>query len=174
MNLDKLNEPQREAVLHPEGPLLVLAGAGSGKTRVLTMRIAHLIAERGVAAERILALTFTNKAAKEMRTRLGGLLGSAPKGLWIGTFHAIATRMLRPYADRLGFQAGFAIFDEDDARSILKRALAELELDVKKYPIATLVAGISKAKSELLTPDQLPVKKASDRALRLVYERYQE
>jgi DNA helicase-2/ATP-dependent DNA helicase PcrA len=173
VELDSLNDPQRKAVLHPGGPLLVLAGAGSGKTRVLTMRIAHLIDEQGVAADRILALTFTNRAAREMRARLKGLLGRSPDGLWIGTFHAIATRMLRVHADRLGYQAGFAIFDEEDARSILKRAMAELDVDPKKHPVPALLAGISRAKAELLQPDGLPTRKAADRILRLVYERYQ-
>jgi DNA helicase II / ATP-dependent DNA helicase PcrA len=171
--LDSLNDPQRQAVIHPKGPLLVLAGAGSGKTRVLTMRIAHLIEEHGVEADRILALTFTNKAAKEMRARLKGLIGRSPDGLWIGTFHAISTRMLRAHADRLGYKDGFAIFDEEDARSIMKRALAELDIDPKKHPVPALLAGISKAKSELLQPDQLPTRKASDKVLAMVYERYQ-
>jgi DNA helicase-2/ATP-dependent DNA helicase PcrA len=172
MDLDSLNEPQRQAVTHHSGPLLILAGAGSGKTRVLTMRIANLI-RHGVEPDRILALTFTNKAAREMRTRLKALIGRSPEGLWVGTFHAIATRMLRPHADRLGYRAGFTIFDEDDSRSILKRALAELDLDPKKHQVAGLLAAISKAKGEARSPEDITGKKAFDRALRLVYERYQ-
>jgi DNA helicase-2/ATP-dependent DNA helicase PcrA len=172
VDLDSLNDPQRQAVSHRSGPLLILAGAGSGKTRVLTMRIANLI-HHGVAADRILALTFTNKAAREMRTRLHAQLGRAAQGLWVGTFHAIATRMLRPHADRIGYRAGFTIFDEDDSRSILKRALAELELDPKKHPVAGLLAAISKAKAESRAPEDITGRRASDRALRLVYERYQ-
>ncbi|HXM58248.1 MAG TPA: UvrD-helicase domain-containing protein [Candidatus Dormibacteraeota bacterium] len=172
MDLDTLNDPQRQAVTHRSGPLLILAGAGSGKTRVLTMRIANLI-HHGVAADRILALTFTNKAAREMRTRLKALLGKAPDGLWVGTFHAIATRMLRPHADRLGYRAGFTIFDEDDSRSILKRALAELDLDPKKHQVAGLLAAISRAKAEARSPEDITGRKAADRALRMVYERYQ-
>ena len=160
MDLALLNDPQRQAVTHPAGPLLVLAGAGSGKTRVLTMRVARLL---DLGAERILALTFTNKAAREMRERLRTLVGRAPDGLWIGTFHAVATRMLRQHADRLGFAAGFTIFDEDDARSILKRTLADLDLDPKRHPLAPLQAAISKAKAEMRTPD---------RKLRAIYERY--
>src|SRR5262245_50037780 len=172
MDLDTLNDPQRHAVTHRSGPLLILAGAGSGKTRVLTMRIANLI-HHGIEADRILALTFTNKAAREMRTRLKALLGKAPDGLWVGTFHAIATRMLRPHADRLGYRAGFTIFDEDDSRSIMKRALADLDLDPRKHQVAGLLAAISRAKAEARSPDDLTGKKAADRALRLVYERYQ-
>jgi DNA helicase-2/ATP-dependent DNA helicase PcrA len=172
VDLDSLNDPQRQAVSHLSGPLLILAGAGSGKTRVLTMRIANLI-HHGVAADRVLALTFTNKAAREMRTRLNAQLGRSPDGLWVGTFHAIATRMLRPHADRIGYRAGFTIFDEDDSRSILKRALAELELDPKKHQVAGLLAAISKAKAEARGPEDVTGKRAADRALRLVYERYQ-
>jgi DNA helicase-2/ATP-dependent DNA helicase PcrA len=173
VDLDMLNDPQRQAVLHPRGPLLILAGAGSGKTRVLTMRIATLISDQGVDPSRILALTFTNKAAKEMRARLKGILGRSPDGLWIGTFHAIATRMLRADAGRLGYQAGFTIFDEEDSRSILKRALAELDLDPKKHQLASLQAAISRAKSELRRPEDIGGRKVADKALRLVYERYQ-
>jgi DNA helicase-2/ATP-dependent DNA helicase PcrA len=172
VDLDTLNDPQRQAVTHRSGPLLILAGAGSGKTRVLTMRIANLV-HHGVQPDRILALTFTNKAAREMRTRIKALLGRSPDGLWVGTFHAIATRMLRPHADRLGYRAGFTIFDEDDSRSILKRALAELDLDPKKHQVAGLLAAISKAKAEARSPEDITGRKASDRALRLVYERYQ-
>ena len=172
MDLDSLNDPQRQAVSHQNGPLLILAGAGSGKTRVLTMRIANLI-HHGVPADRILALTFTNKAAREMRTRLNAQLGRSPDGFWVGTFHAIATRMLRPHADRIGYRAGFTIFDEDDSRSILKRALAELELDPRKHQVAGLLAAISKAKAEARGPEDLTGRRGADRALRLVYERYQ-
>ncbi len=172
MDLDSLNDPQRQAVTHRSGPLLVLAGAGSGKTRVLTMRIANLI-EHGVEAERILALTFTNKAAREMRTRLRALLGRSPDALWVGTFHAIATRMLRPHADRLGYRAGFSIFDEDDSRSVLKRVLADLDLDPKKHQVAGLLAAISRAKAEARSPEAITGRRAGDRVLRAVYERYQ-
>src|SRR5437588_3376176 len=154
VDIDALNDPQRQAVTHRSGPLLILAGAGSGKTRVLTMRIANLI-HHGVEPDRILALTFTNKAAREMRARLKTLLGRSPEGLWVGTFHAIATRMLRPHADRLGYRAGFTIFDEEDSRSILKRALAELDVDPKKHSVAILQAAISKAKAEARQPGEI-------------------
>jgi DNA helicase II / ATP-dependent DNA helicase PcrA len=173
LDFSTLNDPQRQAVLHPRGPLLVLAGAGSGKTRVLTMRIGNLIANRGMPADRILAVTFTNRAAKEMKARLATLLGRPPQGLWIGTFHALTTRMLRLHADRLGFKPPFAIFDEDDARSIAKRALVELDVDPKQFPIPTLLAGVSKAKADLVGPDDIKGRKAIDKILRVFYERYQ-
>jgi DNA helicase II / ATP-dependent DNA helicase PcrA len=153
MDVLSLNPPQRQAVTHEKGPLLIFAGAGSGKTRVLTMRIANLV-QAGVAEpERILALTFTNKAAREMRARLAVELRGPKPGMWIGTFHAIASRMLRPHVELLGCRPGFAIFDADDSKSILKRALADLELDPRKNTLPPLVEAISKAKSELLRPD---------------------
>jgi len=174
MDVLSLNPPQRQAVTHERGPLLIFAGAGSGKTRVLTMRIANLV-QAGVAEpDRILALTFTNKAAREMRARLAVELGGAKPGMWIGTFHAIATRMLRPHVELLGYRPGFAIFDEDDSKSILKRALADLELDPRKNTLPPLVGAISKAKSELLRPADITGKAAKDRVLKAVYERYQE
>ncbi|HEV2954378.1 MAG TPA: UvrD-helicase domain-containing protein, partial [Candidatus Dormibacteraeota bacterium] len=173
MDLASLNDPQRQAVEHQSGPLLILAGAGSGKTRVLTMRIAHMIRDRGVDPGRILALTFTNKAAKEMKSRLRDLLDTTPQGLWIGTFHAIAIRMLRGNTDALGYRAGFTIFDEDDSKSIMKRTLSDLDLDPKKHQINQLLAAMSKAKGDLLTPSEIPGRKAADKVLRVVYERYQ-
>jgi len=169
---DALNHPQRRAATHTGGPLLVLAGAGSGKTRVLTARIAYLI-ERGTDPERILALTFTNRAAREMTSRLRARLGRSLGDLWIGTFHAMATRMLRVHADRLGYGEGFAIFDEDDARSILRRALAELGAEARKGDVSQLQAAISRAKAELRRPEDVTGRKAADRLLRAVYERYQ-
>ena len=174
MDLDHLNSPQREAVTHERGPLLVFAGAGSGKTRVLTMRIANLIAAGVAEPERILALTFTNKAAKEMRSRLRDLLGSRGDGMWIGTFHAIATRMLRPHAVDAGYREGFVIFDEEDSRSILKRALTELDMDPRRNPLPPLLEGISKAKSDLLRPEDMSPKKPAERLLQVVYERYRD
>ncbi|TLY45551.1 MAG: ATP-dependent DNA helicase PcrA, partial [Gemmatimonadetes bacterium] len=120
-----LNPQQEAAVRHPGGPLLVLAGAGSGKTRVLTARIAHLIRERAVAPWRIFAVTFTNKAAGEMRARVAALLGAAPGGLWIGTFHALSARLLRREAPLLGFGPNFTIYDQDDSESFIKRLLEQ-------------------------------------------------
>src|ERR671931_2306855 len=128
--LGGLNGPQREAVEHTEGPLLIFAGAGSGKTRVLTTRIAYLVANRKVWPDRLLAVTFTNKAAREMRERVGRLVEGADR-MWVGTFHATAVRMLRRDAERLGLPRSFTIFDDDDSRAAMKRVLDDLSLDPK-------------------------------------------
>ena len=145
-----LNGPQREAVEHREGPLLVFAGAGSGKTRVLTMRIAQLLRDGVCEPSQVLALTFTNKAAREMRARVEQELGFRPEQMWIGTFHAIAARMLRRDPDRLGYTKSFVIFDEDDQKALVKRALAELDIDPKRSSAGALLATISRAKSRSL------------------------
>src|SRR5213083_1180255 len=150
-----LNPAQREAVEHPGGPLLVLAGAGSGKTRVLTARIAHLITQQGVAPQRIFAVTFTNKAAGEMRTRIAQLLGSDPRGLWIGTFHSLSARLLRREAPLLGFGPNFTIYDADDSEALVKRLLEARQLSTKVYPPRTVHAVISGAKNRMLTPEEL-------------------
>ncbi|HXF96025.1 MAG TPA: UvrD-helicase domain-containing protein, partial [Gemmatimonadales bacterium] len=149
-----LNPAQRAAVEHPGGPLLVLAGAGSGKTRVLTARIAHLITARGVRPERIFAVTFTNKAAGEMRARVAALLGADPGGLWIGTFHALSARLLRREAPLLGFGPNFTIYDEADSESLLKRLLEQRGLSPKTYPPRALHALISGAKNRLISPEE--------------------
>ena len=127
--LEGLNDAQREAVLQNEGPLLVVAGAGSGKTRVLTHRVAHLIASGGVKPNEILAITFTNKAAGEMRTRLEGLLGGVARAIWILTFHAACGRILRREAERLGYRSNFTIYDQADQIRLTKACLEELERD---------------------------------------------
>jgi ATP-dependent DNA helicase UvrD/PcrA len=150
-----LNPAQREAVEHPGGPLLVLAGAGSGKTRVLTARIAHLITQLGIAPQRIFAVTFTNKAAGEMRTRVAQLLGSDPRGLWIGTFHSLSARLLRREAPLLGFGPNFTIYDADDSEAFVKRLLEARQLSTKVYPPRTVHAVISSAKNRMLTPAEL-------------------
>ena len=150
-----LNPAQREAVEHPGGPLLVLAGAGSGKTRVLTARIAHLITKLGIPPQRILAVTFTNKAAGEMRTRVAQLLGSDPRGLWIGTFHSLSARLLRREAPLLGFGPNFTIYDADDSEALVKRLLEARQLSTKVYPPRTVHAVISSAKNRMLTPEDL-------------------
>jgi DNA helicase II / ATP-dependent DNA helicase PcrA len=174
--LDKLNPEQRTAAAHFEGPLLVLAGAGSGKTRVLTSRIAHLIDEHGVAPESILALTFTNRAAAEMRDRVRALLGRDPAGMWIGTFHAIGARMLRRDATRLGWSPSFLIYDAEDAERLVRRILKEdLRLDPKRWSPKAVRGAISSAKNELL--DELEyANQALDpfaRVVAQVYDRYQ-
>jgi len=150
-----LNPAQEAAVRHPGGPLLVLAGAGSGKTRVLTARIAHLIQERGVAPSRIFAVTFTNKAAGEMRARVAALLGADPKGLWIGTFHALSARLLRREAAHLGFGPNFTIYDQDDSESFIKRLLQQRGLSSKANPPRAIHAIISGAKNRMLLPEEL-------------------
>jgi ATP-dependent DNA helicase UvrD/PcrA len=142
-------------VEHPGGPLLVLAGAGSGKTRVLTARIAYLIRSGGVRADRIFAVTFTNKAAGEMRERVAALLGTDPRGLWIGTFHSLSARLLRREAPLLGFGPNFTIYDEDDSQALLKRMLEQRDLSPKAYPPRALYALISGAKNRLVDPDEL-------------------
>jgi DNA helicase II / ATP-dependent DNA helicase PcrA len=150
-----LNPQQEAAVRHPGGPLLVLAGAGSGKTRVLTARIAHLIQERGVAPWRIFAVTFTNKAAGEMRARVATLLGSDPRGLWIGTFHALSARLLRREAPLLGFGPNFTIYDQDDSESFIKRLLEQRGHSPKANPPRVIHAIISGAKNRMLLPEEL-------------------
>ena len=150
-----LNPAQREAVEHPGGPLLVLAGAGSGKTRVLTARIAHLITALHVAPQRIFAVTFTNRAAGEMRARVAQLLGTDPRGLWIGTFHSLSARLLRREAPLLGFGPNFTIYDADDSEALVKRLLEARQLSTKVYPPRSVHAVISSAKNRMLTPEEL-------------------
>src|SRR6266571_2047777 len=150
-----LNPAQREAVEHPGGPLLVLAGAGSGKTRVLTARIAHLITTLHVAPQRIFAVTFTNKAAGEMRTRIGQLLGADPRGLWIGTFHSLSARLLRREAPLVAFGPNFTIYDADDSEALVRRLLEARQLSTKVYSPRTVHGVISSAKNRMLTPEEL-------------------
>jgi DNA helicase-2/ATP-dependent DNA helicase PcrA len=148
-----LNGPQREAVQHGEGPLLVLAGAGSGKTRVLTHRIAYLLATGEARPGGILAITFTNKAAAEMRERVGQLIGRSVRAMWVTTFHSACARMLRVDAERLGYSKGFTIYDEADSVRMLKRCLAELGVDPKRFPPRAVKAKISGAKNQLIDSD---------------------
>jgi len=150
-----LNAAQQAAVEHPGGPLLVLAGAGSGKTRVLTARIAHLIKAQGVPPERIFAVTFTNKAAGEMRSRVGTLLGADPRGLWIGTFHSLSARLLRREAPLLGFGPNFTIYDVDDSQALIRRLLEQRGISPKAYPPRALQGVISGAKNRMLLPEEL-------------------
>ena len=152
IDIDTLNAPQREAVLTTEGPLLVLAGAGSGKTRVLTYRIAHMVEDLNVAPWEILAITFTNKAATEMRERLAQLVGPRSRGMWVSTFHSMCVRMLRADAERLGFTRNFTIYDTDDLKRLYKDIMATLSIDPKRYPVNALMNRISQAKNDLLVP----------------------
>src|SRR5216683_2495447 len=172
--LERLNPPQREAVTHGEGPLLIFAGAGSGKTRVLTARIAYHIATHRVWPDRLLAVTFTNKAAKEMRSRVGALVGEGADRMWVGTFHSTAVKILRREAARIGIVPSFVIFDEDDTRAALKRVLDDLKLDPKRYPIPGLSNAISQAKNELKRPEDYPNRSYHDEIVRRVYESYQD
>jgi DNA helicase-2/ATP-dependent DNA helicase PcrA len=148
--LAELNPPQREAVRHGEGPLLVLAGAGSGKTRVLTHRIAYLLASGAARPGEILAITFTNKAANEMRERVEALVGRSARAMWVTTFHSTCARMLRADAERLGYSRNFTIYDEQDSLRMLKRAMEELHVDPKRYPPRSIRAQISGAKNQLI------------------------
>ncbi|WP_304424744.1 ATP-dependent helicase, partial [uncultured Adlercreutzia sp.] len=152
IDIDTLNDPQREAVLTTEGPLLVLAGAGSGKTRVLTYRIAHMIEDLNVAPWEILAITFTNKAATEMRERLAQLVGPRSRGMWVSTFHSMCVRILRSDAERLGFTRNFTIYDTDDLKRLYKDIMATLSIDPKRYPVNALMNRISQAKNDLQVP----------------------
>ncbi|HET8833657.1 MAG TPA: UvrD-helicase domain-containing protein, partial [Gemmatimonadales bacterium] len=150
-----LNPAQQEAVDHVHGPILVLAGAGSGKTRVLTTRIAHLIDRHGVPPDRIFAVTFTNKAAGEMKQRIGRLLARDPSGLWIGTFHSLSARLLRREAELIGFRRAFTIYDEDDRLSLIKRLMDQRGHSSKLFPPRAVQALISSAKNRMVPPSEL-------------------
>lgn len=153
--LDELNEPQRKAVTHKDGPLMIIAGAGSGKTKVLTTRIAHLMGHHGVDSFNILALTFTNKAAKEMKERVERILGNhEARNLYIGTFHSVFARILRAEANKIGYPSSFTIYDTDDAKSVVKTVINEMELDDKHYKPNTVYNRISSAKNSLVGPQE--------------------
>src|SRR2546426_2267520 len=173
--LTDLNPAQREAVLATEGPLLVVAGAGSGKTRVLTYRVAHLLAACGAKPQEILAITFTNKAAGEMRSRLEDLLGPVARSIWILTFHAACGRILRREAARLGYKSNFTIYDQADQVRLTKQCLEELERDPKRFVPRGIHAQISAAKNQLVGPDEYRERVASfyDQTVADVYELYQ-
>ncbi len=171
--LAHLNKPQKQAVLHTEGPLLILAGAGSGKTRVITHRIVHLIREHGVRPWNILAVTFTNKAAREMAERVQHLLGSHDTPL-IATFHATCGRILRQDIHHLGYDSSFAIYDDKDSERLLKDLIRELNLDDKRYPVNTVSSRIDDCKNRGLLPDQLPVGDLWNQQFVRIYAAYQE
>lgn len=171
-----MNDKQCEAVLATEGPVLVMAGAGSGKTRVLTHRVAYLIEEKNVLPWHILAITFTNKAAREMKERIGKLLGESANDIWVSTFHALCVRILRRDIDKLGFNTAFTIADPGEQRTLMKRICEELNIDTKKFDPRQLLSAISNAKNAMLTPDEYekryqdPFRKMVGRAYR-VYQR---
>lgn len=175
-DISVLNDPQREAVSRTEGPLLVLAGAGSGKTRVLTYRIANLIENKGVAPWEILAITFTNKAAAEMRERLAALVGSGARGMWVSTFHSMCVRILRADAERIGFDRNFTIYDDADSKRLFKDIMAELDIDPRRFPVNAVRNRISTAKNELVVPGDFAARAADPvgKVAARVYARLQE
>ena len=174
---DTLNDRQREAVFHTEGPVLILAGAGSGKTRVLTHRIAYLIEEKGVNPWNIMAITFTNKAAGEMRERVDKIVGFGSESIWISTFHSSCVRMLRRFIDRLGFDTNFTIYDTDDQKTLMKDICKRLDIDTKIYKERAIMAAISSAKDELIGPEEYEINVMGDfskRKIALAYKEYQK
>ncbi|MBQ9316261.1 MAG: UvrD-helicase domain-containing protein [Atopobiaceae bacterium] len=175
IDLDGLNPAQHQAVMCTKGPLLVLAGAGSGKTRVLTYRIAHMIADEGVRPWQVLAITFTNKAAAEMRERLGRLLPGGTRGMWVCTFHAMCVRILREDGELLGYRPNFSIYDDDDSRRLVKAIMSELDIDAKQAPLNSIRALISSAKNALVGPDEMEANASSpqQRAAARVYHTLQ-
>ena len=175
--LDALNEPQRQAVMATDGPLLILAGAGSGKTRVLTHRMAYLIEECGVNPYNIMAITFTNKAAGEMRERIDQMVGYGSESIWVCTFHSTCVRILRRYIDRLGFGTNFTIYDSDDQKTLMKDICKRLEIDTKMYKEKMFLSAISSAKDELIDPIEFETRAAGDYVKRKqaqVYREYQQ
>lgn len=174
---DTLNDRQREAVFHTEGPVLILAGAGSGKTRVLTHRIAYLIEEKGVNPWNIMAITFTNKAAGEMRERVDKIVGFGSESIWVSTFHSSCVRMLRRFIDRLGYDTNFTIYDTDDQKTLMKDICKRLDIDTKIYKERAIMAAISSAKDELIGPEEYEINIMGDfskRKIALAYKEYQK
>ena len=171
-----LNPEQQQAVKCTQGPLLVVAGAGSGKTSVLTRRIAYLIREKGVAPWNILAITFTNKAASEMRERVKQLLDSDADSIWMSTFHALCVRILRRYAEKIGYANNFSIADTAEQLTLIKRILKELNIDSKKFDPKSLVNAISNAKNDLLDPEEYAkqVSNEYEKKIAIVYREYQK
>lgn len=171
---DTLNDRQQEAVFHTEGPLLILAGAGSGKTRVLTHRIVHLIEDKGVNPWNILAITFTNKAAGEMRERVDQLVGFGAESIWVSTFHSMCVRILRRHINLLGYDTNFTIYDTDDQKTLMKDVCKLLQIDTKVYKERALMSAISHAKNELVTPEEFRLEAGGDYGKRKVAEVYEE
>ena len=174
---DTLNHEQQTAVFHTEGPVLILAGAGSGKTRVLTHRIAYLIEEKGVNPWNIMAITFTNKAAGEMRERVDKIVGFGSESIWVSTFHSSCVRMLRRFIDRLGYDTNFTIYDTDDQKTLMKDICKRLDIDTKVYKERAILAAISSAKDELISPEEYEINVMSDfskRKIALAYKEYQK
>ena len=175
--LEGLNDKQHEAVVTTEGPCLVIAGAGSGKTKVLTHKIAYLIGEKQVKPWNIIAITFTNKAANEMKERIANLVGDEAKDIWMGTFHSICVRILRRFIDRIGFDTSFIIFDTSDQRTLIKACLKDLNIDDKMFTDRSVLSEISNAKNEMLEPSQYTIRANGDyrkEKIATVYELYQK
>ena len=175
--LKDLNDKQREAVLSTTGPCLVIAGAGSGKTKVLTHKIAYLMQYVGVKPWNILAITFTNKAANEMKERVENLVGEVANDMWIGTFHAICVKILRKYIDRIGFTSSFAIFDTSDQRTIVKQCMKQLEIDDKLFTDRSVLSEISNSKNEMLEPEEYALRTNGEfrkQTIAEIYKLYQK
>ncbi|MCM1050242.1 MAG: UvrD-helicase domain-containing protein, partial [Clostridiales bacterium] len=171
---DTLNEQQKKAVFTTRGPVLILAGAGSGKTRALTHRIAYLMEEEGVNPYHIMAITFTNKAAGEMRERVNNLIGYGAEAVWVSTFHSSCVRILRRYIDRLGFDNHFAIYDTDDQKGIIKEVCKKLSIDTKMLKERTILGAISSAKDELISPVEYEMQNIGDYNGSRIAKAYQE
>ena len=175
--LEGLNNKQYEAVINCDGPCLVIAGAGSGKTKVLTHKIAYLMDEKDIKPWNILAITFTNKAANEMKIRVEGLVGNAAKDMWIGTFHSICVKILRRFIDRIGFDTSFIIFDTSDQRTLIKECIKVCDLDEKMFADRAVLSEISNAKNEMLEPMQYALRTGGDyrkEKIATVYSLYQQ
>ena len=175
--LEGLNDKQYEAVVNTEGPCLVIAGAGSGKTKVLTHKIAYLIGEKNVAPWSILAITFTNKAANEMKERITNLIGDMAQDMWMGTFHSICVRILRRNIERIGFSSSFIIFDTSDQKTLVKQCMKDLQIDDKMFNDRVVITEISNAKNEMLEPDQYVARANGDfrkEKIGSVYQLYQK
>ena len=173
-NYDTLNPMQKEAVLCTEGPLLILAGAGSGKTRVLTHRVAYLIEEKGVNPWNILAITFTNKAAGEMRERVDNLVGFGAESIWVSTFHSSCVRILRRHIEYLGYSTNFSIYDTDDQRTLMKQVFKTLDVDTKQFKERGVLGVISSAKDKLISPEAFLLNAGDDFREKKIGEIYKE
>lgn len=175
--LEGLNDKQKEAVISAEGPTLIIAGAGSGKTKVLTHKIAYLIGQNNVLPWNILSITFTNKAANEMKERITNLIGDVSKDIWMGTFHSICVRILRKFIDRIGFDSSFIIFDTTDQKTLVKACIKAVDLDDKMFTNRSVLSEISNAKNEMMEPEEYMAKSKGDfrkEKISLVYELYQK
>ena len=175
--LEGLNDKQYEAVINTDGPCLVIAGAGSGKTKVLTHKIAYLLNEKNIKPWNVLAITFTNKAANEMKSRVEALVGEAAKEIWMGTFHSICVKILRNFIDRIGYEKSFIIFDTSDQKTLVKECLKSLEIDDKMFTDRAVLSEISNAKNEMLEPVQYAMRAGGDyrkEKIARVYAMYQQ